>query len=264
MIYSTLKLLKNKLNEALQSDLRQNYTRFITDANTHLDNELSRKEKEKFLKKKINTDFTEYSNEFISMIEGKHDPIYGIQFNIEKSFYNFHRNSTVKNNEITRTKDQLLAKFFLKKVFDEKIKTLSNNTQCMNNKQLNLHNATLLTNVANYIFSHQKLLPHLHIKQCGYFDHRLLCGQFINEKNPKTKKTFKVYSMNSQYNNNLSEQILRDYDDFYFQLYGNNATPLGIGQRFVMRSIGKESEVLIFKKVDSFELGNAVNYAQKK
>ena len=73
-----------------------------------------------------------------------------------------------------------------------------------------------------------------------------------------------VYSLNNAYNNNLSEQVLRDCDDFYREILGPNENPLGMGQRFVLRSIDNESEVLVFKKIDAFDLGSALDYSKKK
>ena len=52
--------------------------------------------------------------------------------------------------------------------------------------------------------------------------------------------------MNTKYNNALSQQILRDFDEFLMELYPNIKRP-GPDERFVLRNIGSESEVLIFK-----------------
>ena len=262
-IYKTIKLLKGKLSKKISSDLRENYERFLKDANQHLDKQLNRKHPEKFLKKKINTNFTGYSNEFVSMVEGKKDPIYGLQFHIEKSLHNFHRNPYVKNMELPRLKDQMIAKFFLKRVFDESVKNLNVLSQDYKQNEI-LYLSHKLNNMGTHISSHQKLLPHLHPKQTDFFNYSLLSGNIICEKNPKTNEKQMVYSLNNAYNNNLSEQVLRDCDDFYREILGPNENPLGMGQRFVLRSIDNESEVLVFKKIDAFDLGSALDYSKKK
>ena len=67
----------------------------------------------------------------------------------------------------------------------------------------------------------------------------------------RDNKNGKEYDTNSEYNNNLSQQILRDYDEFYKEIREEKvkAEATGLKERFIIRGIGKESEALVFKKL---------------
>ena len=231
MIYRALRLVKVKLKEDLTEDLRQNYLTFLQEANAHLDLQLNRKNLDVFWRKKINTDHSTYSEKFVSIVEGKHDPIYGLQFHPEKSFYNFHRNQKVKTASVSRAKDQLLIKFFLKKVFEEKISSFETKSK----KDIKFKKqAQLLKQICSNAFSHSKLLPHL--QKNSSFNLSWLSNN--SEGQPK---------VNSNYNNILAQQIIRDFDQFYSQIFPE-LSPFQINNRFIIRGIGTESEALVYSK----------------
>ena len=125
LILQTVELVKEKLQTKIPKRLRRNYTLFVEEANRYLDQKLKRYTTS-YYKKILNTDYFQRNKEFISIVEAKNDPIYGIQYHFEKSMYNFHKNQYVKNAEVSRIKDQLIAKFFLHKVFESKYNLLVN------------------------------------------------------------------------------------------------------------------------------------------
>ena len=250
LIYKIIDLVKAKLQENIAQDLRDNYNKFVEEAQKHVDDLLKTSNTSVNLQKWINTDYKDTNNQFISIIEGTDDPIYGIQFHVEKTMYNFHNNKYLKNSKTTRMKDQLIMKFFLKKVLEEKIKYFNNLKQkkptntCLD-KPLEVFNQ-----LSNENFTECKLVPTYNGCENDDFNTKFKfewLARNITKLDNAGNEEVERYSVDTHYNNNLSEQILRDYDEFYREVYEKDKAP-GPRERFIIRNLGSESEVLIFKK----------------
>ena len=246
LILQTVELVKEKLKTKIRKKLRANYTLFVEQATRYLDRKL-KKNKKAFLKKQMNTDYFQRNNEFISIVEAKSDPIYGVQFHFEKSMYNFHKNQSVKNTEMSRIKDQLISKFFLHKVFESKYNSLVNtgtSNKCVDTS------VSVFRKVLDTQFTKCKLVPHIQecIDQFGEskFNYDWLYKDITKKYDSKGRFRRDQYNMNTKYNNALTQQILRDFDEFLMELYPNKKKP-GPDERFILRNIGLESEVLVFK-----------------
>jgi anthranilate/para-aminobenzoate synthase component II len=267
LIYKIIDLLKSKLDKGVSKEIEQNYKQFIAEADEYLDMKLKRKNKLSHMRKLINTDYRDSKQEYISIIEGKNDPIYGIQYHVEKSMYNFYKNPAVKNGFVPRSKDQLFVKFFLQKVFEEKIKSLKIQEQINPNDNSISKSIEALDYVAKCSFAPDKLVPHVN-KKCNKnnkFDYKWLFKGIIPKEDEKGNVIGQEYDMNSPYNNNLSQQILRDYDEFYQELEDEEISKkrLGLGERFVLRKINSDSEVLVFKRLDFVDSSYGNEYVRK-
>ena len=72
----------------------------------------------------LKTDLSTSTSEFVSIVENKKYPFYGLQFHPEKSNYDFHNNPHVQTDDKTRWNNELLLVFFLEKVLNGKINYL--------------------------------------------------------------------------------------------------------------------------------------------
>jgi hypothetical protein len=265
LIFKIISLVNEKMKTNISEKLKKNYQKFLREANEFLDEKLKRKNPKLYLKKAINTDYQTYQQEYISMIEGKNDPIYGFQFHIEKSMYNFHKNRSVKNNMIPRLKDQMLAKFFLFKVFSHKL-------ECLKKGNLGENSVKNGINTISWIlennFTHNHFVPHkrdANSKTLSSFNFKWLDNGISSYTNSKNKIVQSGYNMNSEYYNNTSEQIIRDYDEFYGEILKGekDCRVFGSRDRFVLRKIGTEAEALIYKRMDLLDQSRVYSYAQK-
>lgn len=248
LIYKCIRLVKTKLDSKLSEEIRENYSLFVYQANEYLDQKLNRQNRTSYLRKLLNTNYHESCQEFISVIEGRHDPIFGLQFHIEKSLYNFDRNPSVKNSTLSRIKDHLITKFFLYKVLEEKKNAIKSQHKTTRDDKL-LDDLNLFNWINQTCFSPERFAQDIiHYKsEEPRFDFESLYCKLKDRDN----KNGKEYDTNSEYNNNLSQQILRDYDKFNQEIREEKvkAEATGLKERFIIRGIGKESEALVFKKM---------------
>ena len=163
--------------------------------------------------------------------------------------YNFHNNKSINISEAQRYKDHLIPKFFLWKVFNEKIKNLIDVNSIKKNECV-INSIKELKEITNYQFSLCKLIPRY--KECKQDRlYKLFNFEWLQKEKTENKQSNKkIFDINTPYNNNLSQQIIRDFDEFYriINLHGQEEGILGPQQRIILRNIYEDSEVLIFKK----------------
>ena len=194
--------------------------------------------------KYIKTDFSTKDSTFISIVENKKYPFYGLQFHPEKPLYDFHKSTNVDVSDKTRYANESLHIFFLEKVLNGKIKFLKKELNLENDlngyRQImsrTTHNKPkerslyILSQLRTYIFRSCKIT--LSGKGCRKFNYKLLDD------------------INSNYQMSLSQQILLDYDEFYNKnfkkLTSTKKQRKYAKKRFLIRGLSYFDEVLLIK-----------------
>ena len=249
LISGLLEMVRAELASGVTGELERNYQEFAKEADERLDELLTRKSERQYLEKLLNTDYADSEDEFVSVIESRHEPIFGVQFHIEKTLYNFHNNPAVKNSLTARLKDQMIAKFFLKKVFEEKIKALKTIAQEDSHALCERKTLKNLSRISRYNFGLCKFVPQFAKCAEDAFNRRFKFEWLCRVEAQGNERACRV---GTPYNDNLAEQVIRDSDEFYQELAaarGRRAV-LGPEARFVLRNIERETEIFVFRNFD--------------
>lgn len=194
----------------------------------------------------IKTDFRKTDSTFIAIVENKNYPFYGVQFHNEKPLYDFHKKSGhVHTDRETQWSNEILTLFFLEKVLSGSIKNLKYITG-LDNDVVGFHN--LLSNEEFKNKEERKLFYLIKLRDYIYRSCR------INGREKGCRKF--DYSMldplYSQYQKNMSEQMILNFDQFYRRSFLNE----GLSEheqvreaknRFALREVSAFAEVFFFK-----------------
>lgn len=192
--------------------------------------------------KHIKTDFSRMETEFISIVENKKYPFYGMQFHPEKPLYDFHNNKYVDISEKSRRSNELLLSFFMEKVFNGKIdhlKKLLNVDKNEEGFEAILKKDTHENKFEKSLTLFSKLRDHIFQG----------CKITLSDNNCKKFNYSMLQDLDSNYQNSLSQQILLDYDQYFNKKFNKIRIPKVqdkiVEKRMLLRNIGVFDEILL-------------------